>query len=84
MSKILKEDLPKAALILLIFSIICGLLYTLAVTGISQLLFSDKANGSIVEVNGKKYGSELLAQQFNDEKHMWGRIMNVDMERPIH
>ena len=78
MSKILKEDLPKAALILLIFSIICGLLYTLAVTGISQLLFSDKANGSIVEVNGKKYGSELLAQQFNDEKHMWGRIMNVD------
>ncbi len=47
MSKILKEDLPKAALILLIFSIICGLLYTLAVTGISQLLFPDKPTAAL-------------------------------------
>lgn len=80
MNKIVKDYLPKAALILLIFSIICGLFYTLVITGISQLVFPDKANGSIVEVNGKKYGCELLAQQFNDEKHMWGRIMNVDTE----
>lgn len=80
MNKIIKDYLPKAALILLIFSIICGLFYTLVITGISQLIFPNKANGSIVEVNGKKYGSELLAQQFNDETHMWGRIMNVDTE----
>lgn len=80
MNKIIKDYLPKAALILLIFSIICGLFYTLVITGISQLIFPNKANGSIVEVNGKKYGSELLAQQFQDEKHMWGRIMNVDTE----
>lgn len=80
MKNIVKDYLSKAALILLIFSIICGLFYTLAITGIAQLLFPDKANGSIVEVNGKKYGCELLAQQFNDEKHMWGRIMNVDTE----
>ena len=56
MKNIVKDYLPKAALILLIFSIICGLFYTLAITGIAQLLFPDKANGSIVEVNGKKYG----------------------------
>lgn len=80
MNKIIKDYLPKAALILLIFSIICGLFYTLVITGISQLVFPNKANGSIVEVNGKKYGSELLAQQFQDEKYMWGRIMNVDTE----
>ena len=43
------------------------------------LVFHDQANGSIIEVDGKKYGSELMAQQFNDEDHMWGRIMNVDV-----
>ena len=38
-----------------------------------------QANGSIIEVDGKKYGCELLGQQYNDESHMWGRIMNVDV-----
>ncbi|MDY5727133.1 MAG: potassium-transporting ATPase subunit C, partial [Erysipelotrichaceae bacterium] len=32
------------------------------------------------EIDGKKYGSQLLGQQYNDEKHMWGRIVNLDLE----
>ena len=36
-----------------------------------KLFFPDKANGSIIEVDGKKYGSELLGQQFIDDTHMW-------------
>ncbi|MBY6770091.1 potassium-transporting ATPase subunit KdpC, partial [Clostridium botulinum] len=58
--------------------ILCGGIYTIFITGISQLIFPKQANGSIIEVNGKKYGSVLLAQQYNDEKHLWGRIMNID------
>ncbi|MEG2396233.1 MAG: potassium-transporting ATPase subunit KdpC [Oscillospiraceae bacterium] len=77
--KNLKSILPRAALLLLIFTIVCGVLYTGAVTGIAQIIFPEKANGSIIEVDGKKYGSELLGQQYNDEKHMWGRIMNIDI-----
>ncbi len=55
------------------------MIYTGVVTGIAQLIFSDNANGSIIEVNGKKYGCELLGQQYTDEAHMWGRIMNIDV-----
>ena len=77
--KTLKSVLPKAAVFFVIFSILCGIVYTLVVTGLAQVFFHDQANGSIIEVDGKKYGSELMAQQFNDEDHMWGRIMNVDV-----
>lgn len=77
--KSIKELLPRAAMLVLVFTIVCGIIYTGTVTGIAYLIFPDKANGSIIEVNGKKYGSELLAQQYTDEAHMWGRIMNIDV-----
>lgn len=74
-----KQILPKALVIFLIFTVVCGIFYTGAVTGLAQLLFPDQANGSIIEVDGKKYGCELLGQQYTDDAHMWGRIMNVDV-----
>ncbi len=55
------------------------MVYTGVVTGFAQLIFPDKANGSIIEVDGKKYGCELLGQQYTDDGHMWGRIMNIDV-----
>lgn len=67
----------KAAGMVLAMTLICGIIYTTVVTGASQLFFSDKANGSIIEIDGKKYGCELLAQEFTGEEYMWGRIMNV-------
>ena len=67
----------KAAGMVLAMTLICGVIYTTVVTGASQLFFSDKANGSIIEIDGKKYGCELLAQEFTGEDYMWGRIMNV-------
>lgn len=69
----------KEAKLFLIFTIICGVIYTLLVTALSQLLFPYQANGSIIEIEGKKYGSELLGQYYTDEGHMWGRIMNLDV-----
>ena len=77
--KTFKNVLPKAAIIFLIFTLICGVVYTGVVTGIAQLIFPKQANGSIIEVDGKKYGSELLGQQFTDDTYMWGRIMNIDV-----
>lgn len=73
-----KEILGKAIGIFLVFTIICGILYTGAVTGIAQFLFPRQANGSIIEVDGIKYGSTLLAQYYTDDAHMWGRIMKLD------
>lgn len=68
----------KALKFILTFTIICGLIYPIFITGISQLIFKDKANSSIIEINGKKYGSVLLAQEFTGNKYLWGRIMNLD------
>ena len=79
MMKALKSVFPKALMIFLLFTVICGVAYTGVVTGVAQLIFPDKANGSLIEVDGKKYGCELLGQQYTDEEHMWGRIMNVDI-----
>ena len=77
--KIFKNILPRAAVLFLIFTLLCGVIYTGVVTGLAQVLFPNQANGSIIEVDGKKYGCELLGQQFTDNSHMWGRIMNVDV-----
>lgn len=62
----------------LILMLITGVIYPLIVTGVSQVAFKEKANGSIIEVGGKKYGSVLLAQQFTGDEYLWGRVMNLD------
>lgn len=63
----------------LFFTLLCGVLYTLVLTAFGQLAFNKKANGSIIEKNGIKYGSELLGQPFEKMNHLWGRIMLVDV-----
>ncbi|MGG7214476.1 potassium-transporting ATPase subunit KdpC [Clostridium nigeriense] len=68
----------KAFKFILVFTLICGLIYPTFITGISQILFKDKANGSIIEIDGKVYGSTLLAQEFTGNEYMWGRVMNLD------
>ncbi|MGG7142269.1 potassium-transporting ATPase subunit KdpC [Clostridium nigeriense] len=68
----------KAFKFILVFTLICGLIYPIFITGISQILFKNKANGSIIEIDGKAYGSILLAQEFSGNEYMWGRVMNID------
>ena len=69
----------KAACMVLAMTLICGVLYTIAVTGLSQIFFHNKANGSVIEIDGKKYGCELLSQQFTGDEYMWRRIMNLSV-----
>jgi potassium-transporting ATPase KdpC subunit len=62
-----------AALQLLVFTVITGVIYPVAVTVVAQLVFSHAANGSIIEMDGKKLGSELIGQPFDDAKYFWSR-----------
>ncbi|MDX3758006.1 potassium-transporting ATPase subunit KdpC [Streptomyces sp. AK02-04a] len=50
---------------LLVLTVVTGIVYPLAVTGIGQALFHGKANGSIVKVDGKEVGSKLIGQSWN-------------------
>lgn len=68
----------KAFKFILVFTIICGLIYPVFSTFASQLLFKEKADGSIIEIDGKKYGSVLLGQEFTGDEYLWGRVMNLD------
>ncbi len=79
--KTIKEIFPKAIKLILIMTILCGIIYPLMVTGISQIFFKDQAEGSIIEKDGIKYGSELLGQQYIGDEYLWGRIMNIDVEK---
>jgi K+-transporting ATPase ATPase C chain len=68
----LREFRP-ALVILVVLSVVTGLFYPALVTGIAQLVFPDKANGSLIEKGGKAVGSELIGQPFSDPKHFWSR-----------
>jgi len=57
-------ELKPAFLITIVFTLLTGILYPLAVTGVAQVVFPHQASGSLVTVNGKEIGSSLIAQNF--------------------
>jgi K+-transporting ATPase ATPase C chain len=58
---------------LLVLTLLCGVAYPLAVTGIAQLAFGDKADGSLVERDGEVVGSSLIGQTFTGKAYFHGR-----------
>jgi K+-transporting ATPase ATPase C chain len=57
----------------ILWTFVTGVVYSLAITAIAQLLFRDQANGSLVVRDGKIIGSALLAQQFQGTNYFWPR-----------
>lgn len=62
-----------SVLLLLVFTVLTGVLYPLAVLGIARLAFPSQAGGSVIERNGQRLGSSLIGQNFSDPEHFWGR-----------
>ena len=58
---------------LVLLSVITGLAYPAVITGIAQLAFARRANGSLIVKDGKVVGSSLIGQPFDDPKYFWGR-----------
>ena len=69
----MKQQLRPAITLLALLTIITGVIYPLTVTGLAQFIFPHQANGSLIVIDGKTYGSELIGQQFDDPKYFWGR-----------
>jgi K+-transporting ATPase ATPase C chain len=63
----MRRQLVPAIIAMVVFTVLFGVVFPLVVTGIGQLAFHDKANGSIVEQNGKQIGSSLIGQAFTDK-----------------
>ena len=66
-------QLRPAITLFVALSLLTGLVYPLAVTGLAQLAFPAAANGSLIVHGGKIAGSALIGQPFGDPKHFWSR-----------
>jgi K+-transporting ATPase ATPase C chain len=68
------SQLRPAIVLFILLTVITGVIYPLAVTGIAQVIFPSQANGSVILQNGQAVGSSLIGQQFDDPKYFWGRL----------
>jgi len=66
-------QLKTSVLMLVAFTVLTGVVYPLAITGVGQLVFPKRANGSLIVVGGGPVGSELIGQPFDDPKYFWSR-----------
>ncbi len=67
-------QLKPALIILALMTIITGIIYPLAITGIAQVLFPGQANGSIIVQGDHPVGSSLIGQSFEGPEYFWGRL----------
>lgn len=68
------KQLRPALVTLILFTLITGVAYPLVVTEIAQIVFPEKANGSIIKKGNRAVGSRLIGQPFSDPKYFWSRL----------
>ncbi len=76
----MKRNLLTAFLMTIATTILLGIIYPLVVTGMAQVLFPKKANGELIEVNGKLVGSRLIAQSFTGAGYFHPRPSAVNYD----
>ncbi len=69
----MRRQILPSILMMVVFTVLLGIVFPLVITGVSQVAFSDQANGSKVSVGGKVVGSSLLGQTFTKAKYFHGR-----------
>ena len=67
------KELKPAILVFVLLTALTGVLYPGVVTGIGRLFFAEQVRGSVIELDGKAVGSELLGQSFSAPRYFWGR-----------
>jgi len=67
------SEIVPALRMLAVLTVLTGIAYPFVFTGIAQIAFAHAANGSLIAVNGKTLGSELIGQPFDDPKYFWSR-----------
>lgn len=71
-------EIKNAIVVFALFTVLLGIIYPLVITGISQLVFPEQANGNLIEVNGTIVGSQLIGQNFSRPQYFHGRPSAID------
>ena len=69
----MRKDLTTGLIAVVVMTVFLGLVYPLAITGISQVVFPGKADGSLVKVDGRVVGSSLIGQEFKGRAYFHSR-----------
>lgn len=71
--RILIGQIRPAVVLFVLLTVVTGVVYPLAVTGIATIVFPEQSAGSLIVRDGKPIGSRLIGQAFDDPKYFWGR-----------